>query len=85
VKKVDEVNPLKFEAALLYPMSVIAWALDWYSVVTTVMELSYSMQIFMDRMDYYNSGKMVGKLTKLVFQIHEKDIFTGRFQKAELL
>jgi hypothetical protein len=68
---------------LLYPISLLAWAADWYGVMTAVMEISYSMEIYLDRMDYYNSGKLVGKLTKLVFQIHEKDLFTGRTFRSD--
>jgi hypothetical protein len=81
VKRVTKVNPLSFEATILYPISLIAWMVDWYSVMTTIMELSYSMEIYLDRMDYYNSGKIVGKMTKLVFQIHEKELFAGRLEE----
>ena len=54
------------EATLIYPLSLASWVSDWYSVITSVMEISYSMEIFLDRMDMYNVGKLTGKFTKLV-------------------
>jgi len=38
---------MSLEATFLYPLSLVLWIVDWYSVVTTMMEMSYSMEIFM--------------------------------------
>lgn len=84
VKRVAKVDPKSFEAVMLYPLSLFAWAIDWYSVMTTIMEISYSSEIFLDRMDYYNSGKLAGKFIKLIYQIHEKNLFEGKLNR-ELL
>ena len=66
---------MSLEATFLYPLSLVLWIVDWYSVVTTMMEMSYSMEIFMQRMDFYNVGKLTAKITKLMIQIHMKDLF----------
>ncbi len=63
---------------MMYPLSYVLWAADWYSVMTAVMEISYSMEIFLDRMDWYNVGKVSGKMLKLIVQIKAKDLFGGR-------
>jgi hypothetical protein len=77
INRVEELDPKSTKALMSYPMSLALWAVDWYSVMTSVMELSYSAEVFMDRMDYYNVGKISGKLTKLFIQIHMKDLFRG--------
>lgn len=78
INNVDKLNPNSFGALALYPLSLFLWMADWYSVMTVVMELSYSGEIFLQRMDWYNVGKIFGKLTKLGVQIHMKDLFGGR-------
>ena len=49
-----------------------AWLSDWYSVITSVMEISYSLGIFYDRTDWYNAGKLTAKFTKLGLQMSMK-------------
>jgi hypothetical protein len=66
VNYADKLDPQSMEATLIYPLSLASWVSDWYSVITSVMEISYSMEIFLDRMDMYNVGKLTGKFTKLV-------------------
>ena len=51
---------------MMYPLSYVLWAADWYSVMTAVMEISYSMEVFLYRMDWYNVGKISGKMVKLI-------------------
>ncbi len=67
VHRVEQVHPQSLEAVMLYPLSLVAWLADWYSIITSTIEISYSMQTFMDRIDHYNLGKLVGKLVKLVY------------------
>ena len=66
VNYADKLEPESWKASLIYPISLASWMSDWYSVITSVMEISYSMEIFLDRMDMYNVGKLTGKFTKLV-------------------
>lgn len=79
INKVDKMDPMSYEAMALYPASTLLWVADWYSVITTVMEISYSMEIYLDRMDWYNVGKIMGKATKLVVQIKMKDSLHGTY------
>jgi hypothetical protein len=66
IKKVDKMNPYSFGAYALYPLTLFLWVVDWYSVITTVMESSYSLEVWASRWDWYNFGKLTGKMTKLV-------------------
>jgi hypothetical protein len=76
--RLETLHPASFEAIVMYPLSYMLWAADWYSVMTAVMEISYSLEVFLDRMDWYNVGKISGKLTKLLVQVKAKGVFSGR-------
>ena len=69
--ELSDTNPMKL---LLRPAFVLAWITDWYSMATAVMEWSWSLSRLMDRLDYYNIGKMTGKVFKVWVQLHAKQI-----------
>ena len=69
---INNINQLEEVNAGLRLIQTSAWLTDWYSVITSVMEISYSMGIFFDRVDWYNAGKLAAKFTKLGIQMSMK-------------
>ena len=75
----DNLPQESFARSVMWPLWSIAWLSDWFSVTGSVMEMSYSMSLLMERHDLYNMGKIIGKLFKLYVQMRLKRDHDRRF------
>lgn len=74
----DTLDPKSIHAIVFRPLMLLVWFVDWYGAMTSVMELSYVVEVFLDRMDFYSAGKFIGKTLKLLIQIKSKKLFEGK-------
>ena len=74
----DSLESTSLEAIIFRPVMLLVWFADWYGAMTSVMEISYVTEVFLDREDWYSTGKFAGKILKLVIQIKSKKLFEGR-------
>lgn len=63
------------------PMVVILEVMDWGSLVNTTVNVAYSFNVQIQRLDGFNSAKIFGKLIKVLLQLYMK----GKFSKKGLV
>ena len=69
--------PLKWISAL-FPMIVVLEVMDWFSMVNSTVNIAYSINVQLSRLDFYNSSKVFGKFLKIVFQLYMKGFLSKK-------
>ena len=60
------------------PLVGVLEFLDWSSVVNSIVNVAYSVNVQLDWMDAFNGAKIFGKFLKLLFQLYMKGFLSKR-------